>query len=53
MENNIKQLIQNLKSLDADLKISSIDELRKLVEEHAETALRWAMNNDLDNQRVF
>jgi hypothetical protein len=50
MEQRITRLIRNLKTLDVDLKKQSIDELATLGNEHAEAALHWAMQNDLDEE---
>lgn len=50
MEERITKLIRNLKTLDVDLKKQSIDELATLRNEHAEAALHWAMQNDLDEE---
>jgi len=50
MENRIDQLIQNLKTLDVDLKKRTIDELATLDGKPVETALHWAMNYDIDQE---
>ena len=50
MEERITQLIRNLKTLDVDLKKQSIDELATFGNEHAEAAIHWAMQNDLDEE---
>jgi len=49
-EDKIGRLIEDLKNVDLNVRRRAISKLAKLDTEHAETALHWAMVNDLDEE---